>query len=74
MTRDRFITGLCLYNLRTQDSMWVTDIDHNRRAVSFFGDRTIAMAWLRTPEAVDAWVAEVQALVPHVRIRAERVQ
>lgn len=68
-------TGLNTYHLRTVvDSGYVYSVEPERKRVTIGGDHNCAGVWLRTPEQVESWVAEVQALVPHWRIRAERAR
>lgn len=71
MTRDR-ITGLNTYHLRTRDGWYVYAIEPHK--VTTGGDCNVAAMYLREPERVDAWVAEVSASVGGVALRAERVR
>lgn len=73
MNRER-ITGLCTYQIRTLDSRWVVAVDPKVSCVIIGADRAHAVTWLRTPEQIDGWVAEVQKLIPSVTLRAERAR
>lgn len=71
MNRER-ITGLCSWHLRTRDGWYVYEIGRNK--VTSGGDPGQAAMWIRTPEQIDGWVAEVQKLIPSVTLRAERAR
>lgn len=71
MTRDRH-TGLCTWHLRTRDGWYVYAIEPHK--VTTGGDCNVAAMYLREPERVDAWVADVQKLIPSVTLRAERAR